>query len=192
MICLDERSAFALRFFLCFLTKTGSYYIIFEIEYLVEGCFFVNMERDIMGTDIAIVATVTTVYILIYLCIVALSGLLVIYLTKRRIEAETKLYNKNKAEHARYCTACGRRAESNFVFCVNCGKPLVVDAPIDLPSVGLNLLSFYIPVAGLIIYYAEKDKTPKKAKDMMKWGFIGLGVIVGLKLLDFLFTVLSL
>lgn len=145
-----------------------------------------------MGTDIAIVATVTIVYILIYFCIVALSGLLVIYLTKRRIEAETKLYNKNKADQARYCTACGRRAESNFVFCVNCGKPLVVDAPIDLPSVGWNLLSFYIPVAGLIIYYAEKDKTPKKAKDMMKWGFIGLGVIVGLKLLDFLFTVLSL
>ena len=51
----------------------------------------------------------------------------------------------------------------------------------DVPSSGLNIISFLIPLVGLIIYLTEKDKAPKKANAAGKaalWG-VGISVLLG-------------
>ena len=48
----------------------------------------------------------------------------------------------------------------------------------DIPSKKLNIISFIIPLAGLIIYLLEKDKSPKKANSALNaalWS-IGIGI----------------
>jgi hypothetical protein len=53
--------------------------------------------------------------------------------------------------------------------------------PNDIPSTGLNIVSFLIPLVGLIIYLTEKDKAPKKANAAGKaalWG-VGISVLLG-------------
>ena len=53
----------------------------------------------------------------------------------------------------------------------------------DKPSTGLNIISFLIPLVGLIIYLTQKDQFPVKAKSSGKsalWGFgvsFALGII---------------
>ena len=52
----------------------------------------------------------------------------------------------------------------------------------DVPSTGLNIISFLIPLVGLIIYLTEKDKAPKKAKSAGKaaiWG-VGVSILLGI------------
>ena len=51
----------------------------------------------------------------------------------------------------------------------------------DVPSTGLNIISFLIPIVGLIIYLTEKDKAPKKASSAGKaalWG-VGISILLG-------------
>ena len=46
----------------------------------------------------------------------------------------------------------------------------------DKPDTGMNVLSFFIPLVGIILYFVEKSKKPIKAKGMLKWSLIGYGV----------------
>ena len=48
--------------------------------------------------------------------------------------------------------------------------------PNDIPSTGLNIICFLIPVVGLIIYLIEKDKAPKKANAAGKAAIWGVGI----------------
>jgi len=53
--------------------------------------------------------------------------------------------------------------------------------PNDVPSTGLNVISFLIPIVGLIIYLTDKDKAPKKASSAGKaalWG-VGISILLG-------------
>lgn len=43
-------------------------------------------------------------------------------------------------------------------------------------EVGWGLLAFFIPIAGWIMYFCWKDKTPKKASQAAMWAWIGFGV----------------
>jgi hypothetical protein len=56
-------------------------------------------------------------------------------------------------------------------------------APMDGSSVGFNILSFFIPLAGLIIYLTSKDATPIKAKAAGKWAIIGFIIMEVLPIL---------
>lgn len=58
----------------------------------------------------------------------------------------------------------------------------------DVPNTGLNVLSFFIPLVGFIMYATTHQQTPVKAKAMLKMAIIGLCVSVGLIIL---FTVLG-
>lgn len=52
--------------------------------------------------------------------------------------------------------------------------------PNDSLHVGLVLLSFCIPIAGAIIYFANKDSYPNAAKTACHsalWGF-GIGIVI--------------
>lgn len=60
----------------------------------------------------------------------------------------------------------------------------------DIPSKKLNIISFIIPLAGLIIYLLEKDKSPKKAKSALNaalWS-IGIGISGSIILYIIVFT----
>ncbi len=81
----------------------------------------------------------------------------------------------------KYCQSCGTEMEDSAVFCPKCGAgekaPVAYATVPDEPSTGLNVLSFFFPVVGLILYLVWKDATPLKANGVGKWALIG--VIVG-------------
>ncbi|MCL2299098.1 MAG: zinc ribbon domain-containing protein [Firmicutes bacterium] len=49
----------------------------------------------------------------------------------------------------------------------------------DVPNKGLNVLSFFIPLVGFILYATSHQNTPIKAKAALKMSIIGMCVGVG-------------
>ena len=43
-------------------------------------------------------------------------------------------------------------------------------------TTGMKILSFLIPLVGLILFIVDKDKNPPAAKDELMWAGIGFGV----------------
>lgn len=84
----------------------------------------------------------------------------------------------------KYCSHCGKEVLDEAVVCPNCGCSVSASHEADIPSTGLNIISFLIPLVGLILYLVNKDKTPIKAAAIGKWALIGFVVsIVGNMLL---------
>ena len=50
----------------------------------------------------------------------------------------------------------------------------------DIPSTVLNVLAFFLPLVGLILYLVYVDSTPRRAKAIGKFALIGFGVGVAL------------
>lgn len=53
-------------------------------------------------------------------------------------------------------------------------KPAVISN--EGATTGLKVLSFLIPLAGLILFLVNKDTKPVEAKDEIKWAAIGFGI----------------
>ena len=93
----------------------------------------------------------------------------------------------------KFCSHCGAQIEDDAVICVKCGRSVAggkgVIPEADAPSAGFSVLSFFIPLVGLILYLIWKDTYPLKAKGCGKWALIGFivnicvsilyGIIVG-------------
>ncbi len=62
--------------------------------------------------------------------------------------------------------------------------------PNDKKSTGLNILSFFIPLVGLILYLTQKDQTPIKAKACGKAALIGfiVGIVFSIIYMVFIFA----
>jgi hypothetical protein len=60
--------------------------------------------------------------------------------------------------------------------------------PNDTPSTGLNIVSFLVPIVGLVIYLTEKDKAPIKAKSAGKAAIWGVGVSVILSVISIIIS----
>ena len=96
------------------------------------------------------------------------------------------------------CRNCGASVSDKAQNCPKCGSPISVSgaesqqmtpaymqvnaAPQqqytttsdkDFPNVGLNILSFILPIVGWILYFVFKAETPNKAKSCAKWAWIG-------------------
>lgn len=102
-------------------------------------------------------------------------------------------------DNAMFCPNCGERVDGNNNMYGNAGysqqgyaqqpyaqqnysqqtyynaQPAAVD---DKNSTGLNIISFLIPLVGLILYLVNNDKKPVMAKGCGKWALIGF--IVGI------------
>ena len=93
------------------------------------------------------------------------------------------------------CPECGKQVSSQANKCPHCGYPMqsveemqndkiYTNQPVensqDIPSIGLNILSFLIPIVGLILFCVNISAKPKKAKSIGIWALIGfvLGLIV--------------
>lgn len=59
----------------------------------------------------------------------------------------------------------------------------------DNPSMGLRVLSWFIPLVGIILYFTKKDKTPKSAKSYLTASLISIGVNVAISIL---FTIIGI
>jgi len=86
-----------------------------------------------------------------------------------------------------FCKNCGRQIPDNSQHCQYCGQSTSnysyspsgytprqqVD---DQPSWGLNILSFLIPLAGWIIYFAIRANKPERARACAIAAWIGFAV----------------
>lgn len=50
-------------------------------------------------------------------------------------------------------------------------------------STGLKVVSFCVPLVGIILYFVEKDKNPVKSKSACNMALIGIGVGIVLQIL---------
>lgn len=79
----------------------------------------------------------------------------------------------------KYCSYCGKGLRDEAVICPYCGckaPSLGMGNEEDEPSNGLNLLAFFLPLIGLIMFIVFHDKTPNKANKIGKWALIGFCV----------------
>lgn len=60
----------------------------------------------------------------------------------------------------------------------------------DTPSAGLKVLSFFIPLAGLILFVVQSKDTPISAKEYGKWALIGFCTGIALSIVWY-FVVLA-
>lgn len=90
-----------------------------------------------------------------------------------------------------YCHQCGYEIKEESMFCPNCGTSLKTDQSQyqansqpnnyykkedDESSLGFAILSFFIPVVGIVLYCVWNKEYPKKAKSCLK-GFVSSIVI---------------
>ncbi len=83
------------------------------------------------------------------------------------------------------CPTCGNICDFKAAICVRCGTKLntgVNDAN-DVPSLGLQILSFFFPIVGIILYAVKNSTEPKSAKSYGKIALISF-------ILNIVFTVL--
>ena len=76
-----------------------------------------------------------------------------------------------------YWENCGAEISKEAYICPKCGVKVKKEENIeDKPSVGLNILSLFFPIVGLILYFTWKNQTPKKAKSVLTYCLIGWGI----------------
>ncbi len=86
----------------------------------------------------------------------------------------------------KFCSHCGAQIEDDAVICVKCGRSVAggksTMPEADAPSAGFSVLSFFIPLVGLILYLIWKETYPLKAKGCGKWALIGFiaNVVAGI------------
>lgn len=105
-----------------------------------------------------------------------------------------------------FCSSCGKQVEHGYNNCPYCGSPLMTvedgpkqeyssscqtgsfnsppnyqqqyynAAPDDESSIGFAILSFFVPLVGLILYLCWNSEKPKRAKSCAKGAIIGFVV----------------
>lgn len=82
-------------------------------------------------------------------------------------------------DYIKFCPTCGAEVHPNAVICVKCGCALPTRTNLnDKPSIGLNVISFLLPIVGLILYIVYHEKSPIKAKAIGKWALISFAINV--------------
>ena len=74
-----------------------------------------------------------------------------------------------------YCPNCGEQIDDKAVVCPKCGVPVNGKRtdPEDAPIIGFAILSFFIPVVGLILFLVWKNSCPLRARSAGKGALIG-------------------
>lgn len=81
-----------------------------------------------------------------------------------------------------YCPNCGEQIDDKAVVCPKCGVPVNGKRtdPEDAPSIGFAILSFFIPIVGLILFIVGlilflvwRNSCPLRARSAGKGALIG-------------------
>lgn len=74
-----------------------------------------------------------------------------------------------------YCTYCGKEIDANLNTCPFCSKKVITGilSEDDQENLLLEILSFLIPIMGLVLWAVTKDKTPIRANGIIKWAAVG-------------------
>lgn len=83
----------------------------------------------------------------------------------------------------KYCKHCGKKIEDEAIICIHCGRKLTDEE--DKSNTLYNVLAFFLPIVGLILYIADKDKKPIQSKEVLKWTAIGFILSIALPILLF-------
>lgn len=168
--------------------------------------FFVNyFHDDIVPTDLETM-NFALLEIHYFCCLLIAIGIMLcvgalclkeIPITKKRntqnlssVVHPTPTINGQMDSGKKFCSHCGKEIVIQAVICPLCGCSVAPTIEEDIPSKGLNILSFFIPLVGLILYCLSHDKTPNKAKEIGKWAIIGFAVGVGGSVLLTIFTLI--
>ncbi len=75
-----------------------------------------------------------------------------------------------------YCRNCGQEVHYKAENCPNCGESQreVSSTGGNSGACGYNLLGFFVPIAGIVLYFVWKDEKPYEAEAA------GLGAIVNI------------
>lgn len=77
----------------------------------------------------------------------------------------------------KFCQKCGKEILDEAIVCPGCGCAVSKDHSKtelnDAPDNGYAILSFFIPIIGLILYITKKDTMPLKANSAGKGALIG-------------------
>lgn len=75
----------------------------------------------------------------------------------------------------KYCSTCGAQIEDKACFCPHCGcmTDFYVMKKQNENSLEQNILSFFLPLVGLILYIAYSRDNARKANNCGKWALIG-------------------
>lgn len=95
-----------------------------------------------------------------------------------------------------YCKNCGGWISDDSVFCSYCGcrvdegnrAPGGSASADNESNVWFSVLSFFVPLAGLILYIVYETKNPTRAKAAGKWAIIGFLVSIGLSIIASIFS----
>lgn len=83
-----------------------------------------------------------------------------------------------------YCSHCGEKIDFDLSICPFCGKHVgAISNEVDEESVLFDILAFLIPILGIVLWVATKDKTPNKANALIKWAFAGILVNIVVRIL---------
>jgi hypothetical protein len=93
-----------------------------------------------------------------------------------------------------YCQNCGNKINDNEDICLNCGVMVrknnsYIDE--DKPNIGLNILSFLIPLVGLILFVVFNNESPVKAKSCGKFALIGFCIPFVFLIISFIISLLT-
>jgi len=68
-----------------------------------------------------------------------------------------------------YCRNCGKEIDDKAVICVYCGVPTDIRYPQnqDVGGAGICILSFLIPIIGVIYYFVKRKEKPRVAKNAL-------------------------
>ena len=102
------------------------------------------------------------------------------------------------------CPTCGATVSDQAANCPKCGAPISSAsnrpayqqvAPTqqtysptsreDESNVGLNILSFFIPLVGWILWGVFKNESPIKAKACSRWAWIGFAILAVFRIILF-------
>lgn len=96
-----------------------------------------------------------------------------------------------------FCKNCGTNLPDGTAFCTSCGANQTAGTPAtnnavnnpaptyqaqpspvkeDKINIGLNILSWFIPIFGIIYYFVKRNERPKEAKGTLKTALISCGV----------------
>lgn len=88
------------------------------------------------------------------------------------------------------CPDCNKEISDSADNCPNCGRPMnTINMNANQPTnkdqanSGLNIISFLIPLVGIIVYLAEANSNPIKAKSAGKaalWGVLVYIILVAI------------